>query len=44
MSSEFDNEEMTEVVETEAADRDDKTQTVSHVSELTPRRNGVSAI
>jgi len=44
MASECDNEETVDSVETEEADIDDKTETVSSVSELIPRHNAISAI
>ena len=44
MTSEYDNEETGDIVESETADSDDKTKTVSSVSELIPRHNAVSGI
>jgi len=44
MTSEYDNEETGDIVESEAADSDDKTKTVSSVSELILRHNAVSGI
>ena len=44
MASECDNEETANIVETEAADSDDRTKTVSRVSEIIPHHNAVFAI
>ena len=44
MASECDNEETADSVETKAANIDDKTETMSSVSELIPRHNAISAI
>jgi len=44
MASECGNEETADIVETEAADSDNKTKSVSIASELIPSHNAVSAI
>ena len=44
MASDCDNEETADIVETETADCDDKTKSVSSASELIPCHNAVSSL